>query len=128
MLRRAQAAVWERLGHRGLFLILLGAYDLFYGLYLVRGGPVLAATLLPERAWGWVWIGCGIAACAAGWMRRDGWAYALGALLVTAWAGEFFRLQYLGVADQWIRGSYFLAFALVITAAAGWPEPALLPP
>ena len=60
MLRRAQVAVWERLGHRGLFLILLGVYDLFYGLYLVRGGPVLAATLLPERAWGWVWIGCGM--------------------------------------------------------------------
>ena len=128
MLRRAQVAAWERLGHRGLFLILLGAYDLFYGLYLVQGGPLAARTLLPEDAWGWAWTGCGAALCAASLMRRDGWAFALAALLVTAWAGEFYRLQYLGLPDQWIRGTYFLAFALVITAVAGWPEPVLLPP
>ena len=122
-MRKAQAAVWGRLGHRGLVLILLGAYDLLYGLYLIRGGPLVARTLLPEGAWGWAWAGCGAALAAGGLMRRDGWAFALGALLETVWAGEFYRLQYLGVPGQWIRGSYFLAFALIITAAAGWPEP-----
>lgn len=122
MLRRARTAAWERLGHRGLFLILLGAYDLFYGLYLVQGGPLGHALLLPERDWGWAWIGCGAAVAAGGLRKRDGWAFALAALLKCVWAGEFFRLQYLGVPEQWIRGAYWLALALIVTAVSSWPE------
>ncbi len=122
MLARARIAIWERTGHRGLFLILLGVYGIFYGLYLVRGGALGHALLLPERDWGWVWIGGGLAVAAGGLRKRDGWAFAIAALIPAVWAGEFFRLQYLGVPGQWIRGAYWLALALIVTAVSSWPE------
>ena len=123
--RRVKAAAcraWRRLGHRGLFLVLLGVYDLFFGLYLIRGGALIAPTLLPEDAWGWAWITTGTLLIAGGTRDRDGWAFALAVFVKTAWALESFRLQFQHHPDQWIRGCYFLALALVVLAVSSWPE------
>ena len=109
-------------GHRGAFLAALGVYDLFFGLYLVRGGPLLAPLLLPEDAWGWCWIGTGILLACGAALRRDGLLFALAVFVKTAWALEYFRLQFQHHPDQWIRGCYFLALAAVVVAVAAWPE------
>lgn len=123
VLARARKAAWGRAGHRGTFLILLGVYDLFFGLYLVRGGAVIAPTLIPRDAWGWAWIAAGMLLIYGGTRDRDGLFYALAAFVKAAWALEYFRLQLLHYPDQWIRGCYFLALALIVTVVSAWPEP-----
>jgi hypothetical protein len=121
-LGRARRAVWERAGHRGLFLLTLGVYDLFYGAYLIAGGPVVARLLLPSVTWGWGWVACGTLLLAGGLMDRDGWAFAVATAVKVAWALEFARLALLGVPGQGWRSGYFLALALVVICTSAWPE------
>lgn len=122
MLKTRLRATCRALGHRGGFLVLLGAYDLFFGSYLIAGGPLIAATLLSEHAWGWIWLTVGTALIIGGTRQKDQWFYALSAFLKCAWAAEFFRLELLGYHGQWLRGCYYLAFALIVVVVASWPE------
>jgi len=115
-------AAWRVLGRRGTFLILLGAYDLFYGWYLAAGGPLGHALFLPERAWGWAWIGTGIALIAGGTRQRDGLFFGLAVLMKTVWAMEYYRAWLLGQPLQWVRGCFFLALALIVVLISSWPE------
>jgi hypothetical protein len=112
----------RQVGHRGAFLILLGIFDIFYGAYLAAGGSLGHSLLLPERPWGWAWIGTGALLILGGTRRRDGWFFCLAAFLKLIWAGEYFRAQSLGQALQWTRGAYFLAFGLIVLVISSWPE------
>ena len=122
VLKTRLRAACRVLGHRGGFLALLGGYDLFFGCYLITGGPFIAATLLPEHAWGYTWLAVGALLIYGGTRQRDQWFYTLAAFTKCAWAAEFFRLDLLGVPGQWLRGCYYLAFAAIVVLIASWPE------
>ncbi len=124
VLARTRKAAWERAGHRGLFLFLLGCFDIFYGWYLAAGGALQFPTLIPEMAWGIIWLSAGaLLICCGTWVKRDAPFYAVAAGLKCAWALEFLRLQEQHSSLQWTRGAYWLMFALIVVAASAWPEP-----
>ena len=122
MLKTRLRAACRALGHRGGFLILLGIYDLFFGAYLIAGGRLIASILLPEHAWGYIWLAVGTALIYGGTRQRDQWFFALSAFTKCAWAAEFFRLEVQGIPGQWLRGCYYLAFAAIVVLIASWPE------
>lgn len=124
-LRRAAAALRGRLGYRGTFLALLGAYDLFFGAYLL-GGRLEHSLVLPQTAWGIVWLVTGLALIAGGFLpgRWDTPFFALGVLVKAAWAFEYFWLSvHSEVAFDWARGCYFLCLAVIVMMVSSWPEP-----
>ena len=122
VLRQAREAAWARAGHRGVFLALLGCYDIFFGWYLAAGGALQFPTVIPVMAWGIIWLTAGaLLACGAA-VKRDAPFFALAACLKTAWALEFFRLQAEHGGLEWIRGAYWLALALIVLAVSAWPE------
>ena len=112
----------KKTGHRGVFLLLLGIYDLFFGAYLLAGGPLGAGLLIPEHTWGSIWIGTGLILLTGVPAKMDRWQFSAASLVKTAWAMEYFREAALGYPWAWLRGSYWLAFALLVLAVAAWPE------
>ena len=124
-LRRAAAALRGRLGYRGTFLALLGAYDLFFGTYLL-GGRLQHSLVLPQTAWGIVWLVTGSVLIVGGFLpgRWDTPFFALGVLVKAAWAFEYFWLSvHSGIAFDWARGCYFLCLAVIVMMVSSWPEP-----
>jgi hypothetical protein len=119
---RLLQALRDRIGRRGLFLLLFGLYDIFYGWYLAAGGGLGHLLLVPETAWGWTWISVGAVLISGAACRRDEWFFALAALIKTAWAMEYFRSQALHIPLQWTRGCYFLVLALIVVAASSVPD------
>ena len=118
------AALRHRIGHRGAFLVCLGAYDLFFGLYLVAGGALQYVPLIGERTWGIVWMSIGAFLCAGALTRHDAPFFAAAILIKIVWALETFRLDWFNHdADYWIRGCYWLALCAAIITVANWPEP-----
>ena len=115
--------LWRHAGYRGMFLLLLAAFDVFYGLYLVLGAPLQFAPLIPERAWGIIWLAVAAALAEGALLGERRWHFALAVALKTAWAMEFFRLQHLHGSLEWTRGGYFLALAGLVLLASAWPEP-----
>ena len=120
---RARRAGWGRLGHRGLFLFPLGCYDVFYGSFLAAGGALQYPTLIPEAAWGGVWVSVGALLLCGAWVKRDAVFFAAAAGLKMAWALEFVRLEAQHASLEWTRAAYWVMFAVIVVAVAGWPEP-----
>ena len=121
---RVRKVLWTRIGHRGLFLALLGTYDVFYGTYLAANGALQFTTLIPETAWGVIWLATGGLLMCGAWVKRDAAFFALAAGLKMAWACEFLRLAERHSSLQWTRAAYWLAFALIVLAVSAWPETA----
>ena len=112
-----------RVGYRGAFLACIGVYDLFYGLYLAVGGPIEHEPLIPEQAWGIIWIACGLFLCIGAFIRHDAIFWAAAILIKMVWGLEFLRLDlFAHIPDDWIRCCYWMAFAAAIAVAAYWPE------
>ena len=114
----------RRIGRRGAFLCCIGAYDLFYGWYLVIGAAIEHVPLIGERPWGWLWIAAGVFLVAGAFFRHDALFYAAAILIKVVWALEFFRLDVQAhVPDDWFRGCYWLALSAAILVVSGWREP-----
>lgn len=113
----------RRTGYRGAFLACLGVYDLFYGLYLAVGAPIQHEPLIPEEAWGIVWMACGLFLMIGAFVRHDALFFAAAILIKLVWGLEFLRLDLLAhIPYDWVRCCYWLAFAGAIIVAAYWPE------
>ena len=115
---------WARVGHRGMFLALLGCYDVFFGIYLTGGAAILHPLLLPERTWGIVWIITGAFLFTGVPARRDRFQFAGAVFIKAAWALEYLRLMLItSLPYQWARAAYWLCFALLVLTVSAWPEP-----
>lgn len=124
-LRRLTSSLCGRLGYRGGFLSLLGLYDLFFGAYLL-GGRLEHSLVLPQTAWGIVWLVTGAVLIVGGLLpfRWDVPFFVLAVLVKSAWAFEYFWLSvHSGVAYDWARGCYFLCLAVIVMMVSSWPEP-----
>lgn len=118
------AAIRQRIGHRGAFLLAMGAYDLFYGWYLAAGYPSRATPLLGEFSWGVIWLTVGVLLTGGAFTHRDAPFFTAAIGVKTVWALEYFRLDWvLHQAGDWLRGCYWLALAAAILVVAWWPEP-----
>ena len=123
--KRAARSLKGRLGYRGTFLALLGIYDLFFGVFLL-GGQLQHSLLLPQPAWGTVWMVSGVVLILGGFLplRWDTPFFAWGVLVKAAWAFEYFWLfAHAGIAFDWARGCYFLSLAVLVMLVSSWPEP-----
>lgn len=132
MIRRA----WQRLGRRGLFLLLVAAVQAAYGagLLAAAGHPSRAvhwwpASLgqlggIPLDAWGILWVTIGALCLAGAWTTADRYAYAAAELLSTGWAA--FALQRWMTAREpgsWALAVIYGGIAAGILIVSGWPEP-----
>jgi hypothetical protein len=116
-----------RFSHRGAFLMLVGIYDVFYSLYLLANGSLQAVAGLSEYAWGIIWLTTGVVLILGStivWRKKrfDGVFFALAIGIKVAWAMQYFRLEQLRYPLEWIRGAYFLIFALIVLLASSWRD------
>lgn len=119
------AATWfrRRAGFRGMFLLLVALFDAFYGWGLTAGIPLAYHLVVPERAWGIIWLSVAAILVQGAFVISDRWHYALASLLGCAWALELFRITAGHGSLEWTRGAYFLVLALIVTLVSAWPEP-----
>lgn len=128
-------ALASRLGHRGAFLLALGALWLLYGYgLLVTPLPPSAAaayrTLLdlwPMGVWAWLWIAAGGTAVVCAWLRqpRDWIGFAASFPLACAW-GLSSLMSWWPLGDNprgWIGAAVWVVFGGLIGAVVAWPEP-----
>lgn len=131
-----------RTGFRGLALLLLGAGDIGFGLF-VRFSDRLEYThfLVDVDRAGWLlWMGAGVFLLTGvlnhrpllWWPNRprppfgtyDRWQFAAAMFLKSWWACEYARLAVLH--DQWWvygQGGFWLVIAALVFLMSAWPEP-----
>ena len=115
--------IWAHVGYRGTFLLLLGGYDIFFGLYLYGGGSILHALLISEKTWGITWITVGVILLTGVPFREDRIQFAAGVFIKTAWALEYVRLAFItSLPYLWARAAYWIGFALIVLLVSAWPE------
>lgn len=123
--RNALTWVQRHVGRRGAFLAFLAVLDVLFG-YSIFSVPRIALldinTLIPITAWGWIWIGTGIAIASGVFLRVDRIQYTLAALLKTSWGLLYAYLWWQGVPNSWVSVVLWLSFAMIIVLIAGWPE------
>ncbi|MFI5755612.1 hypothetical protein [Streptomyces sp. NPDC051569] len=118
----------RRLGLRGVALLICGIGWINYGIGLladprygiVRGAAALT-TIAPIAAWGWAWIGSGLASCAAAVLpsRRDWWGWATATAMPVAWAAAYTSARALGQFPQGLTSglTWLVAPALAAVVA-----------
>jgi hypothetical protein len=122
----------SRFGRRGSILLILGAFDVVYGLSLIapgHDGLTSPATIwrqhyLPLWVWGGGWIVVGIVLLVQAAMHNDVLGYTLaicqkviwGLVSITSW-------MFGGVERGWLVGIIWFVFATMIAIISGWPEP-----
>jgi hypothetical protein len=119
-IRRWCRTLGRRFGYRGAFLLLLGIYDIFFGIFLVRGALIGHELYIPEKWWGVIWIVIGIALLAGSLIKHNQLFFALAVRIKMTWALEYFNPKDAGT--QWTRGVYTLALAGIVVLIASWPE------
>jgi hypothetical protein len=121
----------ERVGRRGVILLILCVGDIGIGLSFLTPTPELAASQsfvwrsqwMPSYAWGWLWIAVGVTCGVCAFFRHDtlGWSSAVGLKLL--WA----MMELTG----WLAGAIALGFrpaliwtifAALVLAVAGFTE------
>lgn len=114
--------IWNKVGFRGTFLMLLGFYDIWYGVYLVAGGATQHAFSLNNTAWGWIWIGTGLFLLTGAPGHKDRWQFGWAVFIKMVLALEYLLLINI-IPWDWIRTLYWGGFALIILLVSAWPEP-----
>jgi hypothetical protein len=128
---RAAALLARRVGRRGAVLSCKGVMCLLYGWSQVvdpppQAGIRLLTHLMPQTAWGWVWITIGLIALGSAIVRqgRDWIAFAAVYLIASAWGGSYLASWWLYDNPRgWAGGIVFAAFGGVAAITADWPEP-----
>lgn len=131
-MRRLWPVVRDRVGRRGVVLLCLAYFGFLYGLSLLHPVPnasmTFLASLAPLPVFAATWLLCGVLCLVQAFLRSDraGFAYAAGVNL--AWALLFIAGWLLGAQPRgWLTASFFLPFAGLALAGAGWPEKLRLP-
>lgn len=137
--------LWRRayglLGHRGLFLLLLGVVEIIYGAGLLTAAgrdtrtehwwPASVGDLggLPLDLWGTVWVLIGSLCLLTAWTAADRIGYAAGVLLNVGWSAfAVQRWLATGEAGSWAPAAIYTGIAVGVFLVAGWPEPPKTPP
>lgn len=120
---RFRRAVLSRIGHRGLFLMTLGLFDVFFGMFLITGGKLQFSLELSTLAWGWIWAGVGAFLVIGAFVAKDAVFFAVAVFLKVAWALEYIRLAFVFDTRNWTRAAYWVMFAALVLVASAWPEP-----
>ncbi|MFB7285424.1 hypothetical protein [Actinacidiphila glaucinigra] len=113
-MRAAAARAGQRLGYRGIALLIAGVGWINYGLGLlndprfgvVRGVGALT-RIAPLHVWAWVWLLSGLACCGAAVLRagRDWWGWVAAAGMPAVWAFAYTSARALGEFPQgWYSG------------------------
>lgn len=137
----ARHAIYARLGHRGLFMLLLGGIEVIYGAGLLAAAghdhvrehwwPASVQELggFPLDTWGIIWCAIGVICLASAWSKADRIAYAAAALLNTGWAIlAVHRWLTTGEAGAWAPAAIYTGIAGGVLLVSGWPEPVAIPP
>lgn len=119
---RFRRAVLSRIGHRGLFLMTLGLFDVFFGMFLITGGRFQFSLELSAIAWGWIWAGVGVFLVIGAFAAKDAVFFAVAVFLKVAWALEYVRLTFVFDVRDWTRAAYWTMFAILVLVASAWPE------
>ncbi|MGW7350931.1 hypothetical protein [Streptomyces sp. NPDC054784] len=127
----------RRLGRRGVFLLIVGAAEICWGVsFLVAPPPAEGLGLLTRwcdiRHWSWLWIICGAGAALSAFLRigRD-WAGFVAALAPPAvWATAYAVAILDGSYPRgaWVAAWYIIGHVLIILWAATVPEYSVPPP
>lgn len=137
---RLRKQAYALLGHRGLFLLLLGLVEIIYGAGLLTADgrnpraehwwPASAGGLggLPLNLWGTVWILIGSLCLLTAWTEADRIGYAAGVLLNCGWA-TFAVQRWLTVSEPgaWAPAAIYAGIAAGVFLVSGWPEPPKVP-
>jgi hypothetical protein len=125
------SGVRQRLGRRGVPLLILGIGKITWGLglYFVppgRQGMSGLLRVLPLGGWALVWVGCGAVAVASAFLPvgRDRWGWIAAVIPPTSWALGYL---YGAAAEGYLRGLfvalwYLLSHTLMILWAASVAE------
>lgn len=128
-----------KLSRRGGLLVLFGAVWVLLGYsYLsipASFKPLLhrslrfALSVAPIEAYGWIWIGTGLAAIIGGAVHRFDWlGFGSAMLMPLYWSLVNFVAQFVdGVPRAWVSGVIYGLLAAVVGVAAGMYDP-LEPP
>ncbi|MFJ3170647.1 hypothetical protein ACIPJK_07655 [Streptomyces roseus] len=127
-MRGAWQMAGRRLGYRGAALLIAGVAWINYGTGILndpRFGIARGATALtsitPLSVWAWVWIGTGIASCAAAVLRsgQDWWGWLCAAAMPAIWAVAYTGARMLGEFPQgWYSGITWGAFPALLAVLA----------
>ena len=143
-MKHARAAVYGKLGHRGMFLLLLGVVEITYGGGLLAAARTPPARLhwwpgstgelggLPLNLWGTVWVLIGTLCLLTAWTAADRIGYAAAVLLNCGWSAfAVQRWLTTSEAGAWSPAAIYTGIAVGVFLVSGWPEPpkpADLPP
>lgn len=120
----------KRIGRRGSYLLFLAMLDFLYGYSLI----VVASQsrfqnpvnlILPQQAWGVIWITVGIFCLWQAFVRLDRVAFTMSVTLKIAWAAVM-GFSWLFTATNplgWISAAIFLGFGVLTGIVSYWPEP-----
>jgi hypothetical protein len=134
-----RAARWlhNKLGRRGVFLLILGTGKTCWGVsFLVdppsQHGLQLLTALCSLRHWAWLWILAGLVTLGSAFLRigRDRWGFVAALVPPTVWAVAYLAAA---VSGDYSRGGFTAVWYLtshvgVILWAATVPEYSVPPP
>lgn len=139
-MRHAWDAAYARLGHRGLFLLLLGLVQVIYGAGLLAADhdvrhehwwPASVGNLggFPLDMWGTVWVLIGVLCLITSWTTTDRVSFAAAVLLNTGWAA-FAVQRWIATAEagSWAPAAIYTGIAVGVFLVSGWPDIPKPPP
>ena len=133
--------LWRRLGHRGLFLVILGVQDIAFGVFQRSStrSEYLLFVIDVNQVWWLLWVATGLFLFTGAlkrhplfrWPRRhpsplairyDRMQYAAAVAIKTGFAAEYARLAFLGVDREWGLAVFWAAQGCIVLVAAAWPD------
>lgn len=132
--------IYKQLGHRGLFMLLLGVVQVIYGVGLLSAADTKPSKLhwwpgsvgqlggFPLSMWGTLWCVIGGLCLVTAPTRADRISYAAAVLLNFGWA-IFATQRWIatGEAGAWAPAVIYTGIGVGVFLVAGWPEPASTP-
>lgn len=130
-MRAAARRLRQRLGRRGIFLLILGVGKTCWGVSFLVDPPStqgleLLTSLCDIQHWSWLWIVCGLITMTSAFLRvgRDGAGFLAALAPPTVWA---FAYTVAVVSGDYSRGGFVAVWYLtshvgVILWASGVPE------
>lgn len=117
----------SRIGRRGSYLIFLALLDFLYGYsILVQAGPLFNQVdlFLPDKVWGWIWIGIAVVLMQQAFVRLDRMGYVLATIIKFVW-GSIMLYAFLTQPNDprgWVAAVIWYAFGVLTAIVSNWPE------
>jgi peptidoglycan/LPS O-acetylase OafA/YrhL len=119
------------LGRRGAILLSYGTVWALYGYGQFISPPAeqpgltLAVQMMPLHAWAILWIGTGLLAVVAAWLKQgvDWFGFVALVLIVLPWMLSYFVSWLQGDFPRgWVAAAVWAAIAVPVLVVAGWRE------